>query len=185
MIRFKSLSTETWLDLQSLFGDKGACGGCWCMYWRLAHKEYEKAKGQSNKLKFFDLVKKGLPLGVLAFQEDVPIGWCSISPKRELVRLEKSRLFKTIEEKPTWSITCLFIHKNHRDKGLSAELILAAAKYAFKNDACIIEAYPIIPKRTRMPSAFAWVGFVNSFIKAGFKKSIQPSENRLIMRLER
>ena len=185
MINFKSLDKETWPDLQSLFGHKGACGGCWCMYWRLAYKDYENGKGQINKLKFFELIQNGLPLGVLAFKEDVPIGWCSISPKRELIRLEKSRLFKTSEAKTTWSITCLFIHKNHRNKGLSAELITAAAKYAFENGAVIIEAYPIIPKTTRMPAAFAWVGFINSFINAGFEKKAQPSENRLIMRLEK
>jgi len=185
MINFKSLNEETWPNLQSLFGDKGACGGCWCMYWRLAYKDYENGKGQRNQLKFFKLIQKGLPLGILAFKEDESIGWCSISPKRALVRLEKSRLFKTIEATPTWSITCLFINKNHRNMGLSVALIRAAAKYAFENGAVIIEAYPIIPKTTRIPAAFAWVGFINSFSKAGFEKKAQPSENRLIMQIER
>lgn len=185
MTTFKPLTKETWPNLQILFGDKGACGGCWCMYWRLAHKEYENGKGNTNKSRFFDLIEKELPLGVLAFYDDEPVGWCSISPKSELVRLKNSRLFKTIETIPAWSITCLYIHKKHRNKGMSSELIAAATEYALENGATTVEAYPIIPKAKRTPPAFAWVGFANSFIKSGFKEVIQASENRLIVRLEK
>jgi len=185
MIGFKPLNLETWQDLQILFGDNGACGGCWCMTWRLTHKEYESNKGANNKIKFYNLIKERLPLGVLAYYNDFPIGWCSISPRKSLIRLENSKLFKRIDDKPVWSITCLFIHKNYRKKGLSTRIIRAAVNYAFENGASIIEAYPIIPKVNEMPAVFAWVGFVNSFIQAGFKKITQPSETRFIMRFEK
>jgi len=186
MIRFESLNKETWPYLQSLFGEKGACGGCWCMYWRLTRKEYENSKGQKNKEKLYELINRDLPLGILAFEHDVPIGWCSVSPKSELIRLGNSRLFKNFKgPKSTWSITCLFIHKDHRNMGLSVEIISAASEYAFENGASIIEAYPILPKTNKIPPAFAWVGFVNSFKKAGFNKVVQASENRLVMRLTR
>ena len=94
MIGFKPLNLETWQDLQILFGDNGACGGCWCMTWRLTHKEYESNKGANNKIKFYNLIKERLPLGVLAYYNDFPIGWCSISPRKSLIRLENSKLFK-------------------------------------------------------------------------------------------
>ena len=171
MTNFKPLDKETWSDLQNLFGEKGACGGCWCMYWRLPHKVYENSKGKSNQLKLIDLVNKKQPLGVLAYQDEVPVGWCSISPKKDLIRFEKSRLFKTIDSQPLWSITCLFINKDHRNNGLSTRLIKAASEYAFEKGATIIEAYPIIPKTvTHVPPAFAWVGFASSFFKAGFER---------------
>ena len=48
-LKFKALNLDTWPELQTLFGQKGACGGCWCMYWRLPHAEYEANKGQANK----------------------------------------------------------------------------------------------------------------------------------------
>ncbi len=186
MLRYKPLNKETWSDLQTLFGEKGACGGCWCMYWRLSHKEYESRKGQINREAFNNLINQDRPLGMLAFEDDLPIGWCSLSPKRTLIRLKSSRLFKNLNEvRSTWSITCLFIHKDYRNKGLSTKIISAAAEYALENGASIIEAYPILPKKSNMPSAFAWVGFVNSFKRAGFKKIIQVSESRLVMRLTR
>jgi GNAT superfamily N-acetyltransferase len=183
MITFNPLDRETWGDLESLFGENGACGGCWCMYWRLTHKEYEKKKGNANKKIFRGMVKKEQPLGVLAYDRNMPVGWCSVSPRNSLVRLERSRLFGKIDEKPVWSIVCLFVEKNYRRQGISEKLIRAAVQYAFEKGATVIEAYPIIPKAKRMPDAFSWVGFVDSYRKAGFKKVSQPSENRLYMRL--
>lgn len=185
MISYKSLDVETWPDLQSLFGEKGACGGCWCMTWRLTNKDYERNKGANNKAKFHDLIKQGFSLGVLAFYDNFPIGWCSVSPRTSLIRLENSRLFKRIDEKPVWSISCLFVHKNYRQNGMSTKLIREAANYAFENGASIVEAYPIIPKNKKMPTVFAWVGFANAYMKADFKKIAQPSETRLIVRLEK
>ena len=139
---FKPLTEETWPNIKALFGEQGACGGCWCMYWRLTHKEYENNKGVKNKEKLHALVKKGRPLGVLAFDQDIPVGWCSTSPRRSLVRLKNSRLFKRIDEKPVWSISCLFIKKEYRRKGLSKYIIQAASNFAFNEGATIIEAYP-------------------------------------------
>ncbi len=186
MINFKPLNNETWSDLQNLFGEKGACGGCWCMLWRLTHKEFGHSKGMVNKLKLHNLIiiKHEVPLGVLAFDNGIPIGWCSVAPRSSFIRLESSRLFKKFDNRSVWSITCSFVDKNYRRKSLSIKLIREATSFAFNHGTSIVEAYPIIPKINEMPSAFAWIGFVNSFKKAGFQKVAQPSETRFIMRIE-
>ena len=116
-LSFEPLSTTIWESLLKLFGEKGACGGCWCMTWRLVSKEYEKNKGAHNRELFYQLVKNKEPLGVVAFEDGKPIGWCSISPREKLIRLENSRLFKRIDDTPVWSITCMFIKKNTGKKG--------------------------------------------------------------------
>ena len=46
---FKPLTVALWSDLEELFGPRGACGGCWCMFWRLKRSEFEKQKGEGNK----------------------------------------------------------------------------------------------------------------------------------------
>jgi GNAT superfamily N-acetyltransferase len=180
---FKPLNEKTWHNLETLFGEKGACGGCWCMTWRLTQKEYEQSKGNGNKRKFFNAAKEGKPLGVIAYHNKIPIGWCSVSPRTSLVRLETSRLFKKADSIPVWSITCLFIKKEFRRKGISSKLIQQAASYAFKNGALAVESYPVIPKKKDMPDVFAYIGTSGAFMKAGFKTISQPSETRLIMRL--
>lgn len=179
---FTPVTCENWEDLVELFGVRGACGGCWCMYWRLTHREFQEKKGVGNKKLFHKLVSERKPVGVMAEVNGKPVGWCSISPRKDLIRLSNSRLLKPVDEQPVWSITCLFINKEFRRLGLSKDLIKAACDYAKGLGAQIIEAYPIIPKKDPVPDVFAWVGFVESFRKAGFKRVEERSETRLLMR---
>jgi hypothetical protein len=30
-LEFHELTSERWGDLEALFGERGACGGCWCV----------------------------------------------------------------------------------------------------------------------------------------------------------
>ncbi len=184
MLTFEPLIPQNWPHLQALFGEKGACGGCWCMYWRLFHQQYEQQKGEKNKASLKELVQQGMFLGVLAMNNEVPVGWCSVSPKPSLVRLSKSRLFKNLEDtEAAWSITCLFVNKDFRNQGLSTQLINAASQYAFENGAALVEAYPILPQKKNVPPVFAYVGFESAFRKAGFEEVIQVSPTRSVMRL--
>lgn len=182
-LTFKALTSGSWKDFENLFGERGACGGCWCMTWRLTSKDYEKYKGEGNKQMMHKLVANNKPLGVIAFENKVPVGWCSVSPRHTLTRLENSRLLKRIDDIPVWSICCLFIKKEFRRKGVSSLLISAAANYAFENGASVVEAYPVIPKKKEMPDLFAYTGIANVYKKANFKMVRQPNENRLIMRI--
>ncbi len=182
MKNFKPLSKKNWNDLELLFGEKGACGGCWCMWWRLRNKEYENSKGIKNKELFQILIDENEHLGILAYENKKPIGWCSISPRQSLKRLETSRLFKPIDKILVWSITCLYVNKDYRNKGLSTQLINNASEYAFEKGAECVESYPIQPKKNKMPDVFAYVGIKNAFEKSGFEIVKRPSETRLIMR---
>ena len=131
-LTFKPLSPKTWKDFETLFGKRGACGGCWCMFWRLTSKEYDLYKGESNRIKIHELVQGNKKLGIIAFKNDLPVGWCSISPRDTLTRLENSRLLKRIDDLPVWSITCLFVKKEFRRQNISSLLVSKAAKFAFK-----------------------------------------------------
>jgi GNAT superfamily N-acetyltransferase len=179
---FQPLTTATWNDFVELFGDKGACGGCWCMTWRLSAADYKKQKGEGNKKAIQQLVKKNKPIGVLAFSGNKAAGWCAVAPRNEYIRLENSRVLKPVDDQPVWSISCFFIQKNYRNKGLSKQLVKAAVEYAVSNGAKIIEGYPVEPKMSKMPDVFAWTGFTSPFIKAGFKEEARRSETRPIMR---
>ena len=46
------LSADRWQDLEMLFGLRGACGGCWCMYWRLPRAQFTAQKGEGTKQAF-------------------------------------------------------------------------------------------------------------------------------------
>ena len=179
---FYPVTRENWEDFENLFGEKGACAGCWCMLWRLRRKEYDSSRGAGNKRKMKSLVYAGIVPGILAYDKDKPIGWCSVAPREDFPVLENSRVMKRIDDKPVWSAVCFFINKDYRRKGLSIELLNAAKKYVKNNNGKIIEGYPIEPKAEKSPDVFVWTGLASAFRKAGFKEIVRRSETRPIMR---
>lgn len=178
--KFHPLTPECWKDFEKLFGDNGACGGCWCMWWRLKRSEYDKQKGVGNKRAIKKIIKAGAVPGILAYDNNNPIGWCAVQPRELYALLENSRVLKRVDDKPVWSVVCFFIHKNYRRIGVTEKLLVAALKHAKKNKAKIVEGYPIDSKT--IPAAFAWTGFLPAFLKVGFKEVHRSSPTRPIVR---
>ena len=52
-LEFKPLTPERWPDFEVLFGPRGAVGGCWCMWWKLKRSEFDRQKGEANRLAVF------------------------------------------------------------------------------------------------------------------------------------
>jgi len=152
------------------------------MLWRLRRKEYDSSRGVGNKRKMKSLVNAGIVPGILAYDNDKPVGWCSVAPREDFPVLENSRVMKRIDVKPVWSVVCFYINKDYRKKGLSVELLNAAIKYVRNNKGKILEGYPVEPKKGKTADVFAWTGLASAFRKAGFKEVIRRSETRPIMR---
>ena len=181
-LHFHALTPARWADLEKLFGDRGACGGCWCTYWIRTHSQFEKHKGSGNKRAFKKRVSAGQELGLIAYAGREPVGWCAFGPRERYVRLANSRILKPIDEQAVWSLVCFFVAKDFRRSGISVELVRAAARHAKKRGTRILEGYPVEPKEETMPAAFAWTGLATAFRKAGFKEVLRRSETRPIMR---
>ncbi len=182
-LKFKPLTTAQWDDFTALFGERGACGGCWCMLWRLSRKQFEAQKGDGNRRAMKAIVDAGEVPGILAYRNDKAIGWCALAPRSSYVALSRSRILKPVDERACWSIACLFIDKSCRKQGVSTRLLLAATEYAKAQGAALIEGYPVEPKADKdIPAAFAWTGIPKAFIKAGFREAARRSPTRPIMR---
>jgi len=184
-LSFQLLTIDQWDDFVSLFGERGACGGCWCMLWRLTKKQFESQKGDGNKLAMKAIVDSGEIPGILAYHNTEAIGWCAIAPRTSYSALSRSRILQPVDNRPCWSVACLFIHKEYRKKGVSTELLRAASEYAKSQGAELVEGYPVEPKSEKdIPPAFAWTGIPKAFIRAGFKEVVRRSPTRPIMRVE-
>jgi hypothetical protein len=70
-LSFFPLTPDRWADFEVLFGDRGACGGCWCMLWRTSRAEFESGKGAGNKTAMQALVAQGTTPGLLAYSGGV------------------------------------------------------------------------------------------------------------------
>ena len=181
-LRFAPLKPDLWPDLQRLFGANGACGGCWCMWWRLGHTEFKQKKGAPNRRAFRRLVDSGAVPGILAYAGNDPVGWCAVEPRAAYPRFAVSRNLKPVDDQPVWSVTCFFVARPFRRQGVTVQLLEAAKKHARKHGARILEGYPIEPGGGTVPAAFAWTGFVPAFRAAGFAEALRRSPRQPIVR---
>ena len=181
-LEFHPLTPERWADLEELFGPRGACGGCWCMWWRLSRSQWTKQKGAGNRRTFRKLVQAGNPPGLLAYSQGRPVAWCALGPREIYPVLERSRTLARVDDRPVWSITCLFVARPFRRRGVTAKLLAASVQWARRRGARIVEGYPVEPRQAALPDAFAWTGTASAFRKAGFGEVARRSATRPIMR---
>jgi GNAT superfamily N-acetyltransferase len=188
-LTYRPLTMANWPDFESLFGARGACGGCWCMAWRLPRSAFNQGKGDANRSAMRALVEQGQkpgsnPPGILLYRDGLPIGWCSVAPRVEFVFLSRSRVWGPVDDNPVWSISCFFVAKDHRNQGMSVELLKAAVEFARSRGARIVEGYPQEVEGGPLPAPFVWTGLASAYLKAGFHAALRRSAKKPIMRYE-
>ncbi|HET9940368.1 MAG TPA: GNAT family N-acetyltransferase [Candidatus Eisenbacteria bacterium] len=183
-IRVAPATPDRWDDLEQLFGPRGACAGCWCMWWRLRRSEWSQGKGEGNRRALRALVRSGEPSGLIAYSGKEPVGWIAVAPRAAYPGLDRSRTLKPVDERPVWSVTCFFTAREHRRRGVTVKLLEAAAKHARSRGADCLEGYPVEPRKDSVPDVWVFTGLAGAFRKAGFVEVARRSETRPIMRRE-
>jgi GNAT superfamily N-acetyltransferase len=182
-VEYFPLTLQRWADFEALMGKKGAYGGCWCMFWHLTRAEFSKASGEQNKQAMLTRLKLGQVPGILIYDNQTAVAWCAVAPRSAFAALERSRIFKRVDQAAVWSIVCFFIKEDMRNKGLMLKAIRAAVAYARQNGARILEAYPVEYDQHCSPLDL-YMGVAQIFRKAGFQEVKRPPSSRhVIMRL--
>jgi GNAT superfamily N-acetyltransferase len=181
-VQIYPVTPNRWNDFEKLFGERGACGGCWCMWWRIPRKQWHQQKGEGNKQAIKAIINSGEIPGILAYDGAEPVGWCSVAPREAFPILENSRILKLVDNQPVWSVVCFFVDKPHRREGVTVKLLKAAIDYVEQKGGKILEGYPSEPKKGKTADTFVWTGLASAFRKAGFKEVARRSDTRPIMR---
>jgi GNAT superfamily N-acetyltransferase len=174
----RPLTPDLWPAVVDLFGDSRVCSRCWCMYWRIG-AAYRERPGKTNKAMFREVVKRGPPPGLLVFDGDMAVGWCQLTPRDQVPELDRAWRFKRVDDLPVWSLSCFYVRKGYRRRGITSVLISAALKAAKHGRAPVLEAYPL--DRNLTPSATS-TGISSTFERAGFKTVARRVPPRPIMR---
>jgi GNAT superfamily N-acetyltransferase len=177
-LKIRPLTPNLWPELEDLFGELGACNGCWCMYWRIG-SAYHKRPRARNKAAFHEVVRNGPPPGLLAFDGNLAVGWCQLTPRDALPWLDRAWRLKRVDDVPVWSLSCFYIRKNYRKRGVTSALIAGALNIAKSAGAPALEAYPLDANLTPSSSS---TGFASTFTRAGFKIIARRTPPRPIMR---
>lgn len=184
----REMRQTDWPLVAQLFGDNGACGGCWCMWWRTAThgRTWSAAVGEPNRKALQRLVKSGLAHAILAFDGPLPVGWCSFGLRGEFPHTENMKAYRRDDTAGVWSINCFFIDKRYRSRGVASCLAEAAVRAIKSRKGKIIEAYPVPRTRAgeKLPSAFVWPGPEVIFQRLGFREVQRLSVSRPLYRLE-
>lgn len=160
----RPVTRDNWDAFALLFSSKGAPHYCWCSTYR--QRDARHLDGDQRKHLMQGLVSQKIPIGVLAFEGDEPIGWCSIAPRESYIRLEKSRTMPRVTPPTTstWSVLCFFVVRSRRKQGVMRALLEGAVAYAGQQGAKIVEGYPfdtagISSTHRGHSKAFAAAGF--------------------------
>lgn len=178
MLRFHPVDLGRWPDLEKLFAGRGGPKNCWCMVWRAQGEEARRTDALSRKAALRKRVETGVPIGLLGYDGDEPVAWCSVAP-RPTYRGLGGPEDPDVDPAAIWSIVCFFIRADHRGQGVFHQLLEAAIDLARRKGAQVVEAYPVEPDS---PS-YRFMGFVPNFAAAGFEDVGHAGTRRHVMRL--
>ncbi len=72
------------------------------------------------------MVRRGPPPGLLAFDGALAVGWCRLTPRAALPWLDRAWRLRAVDDLPVWSLSCFYVRKGYRRRGVTSALIAAA-----------------------------------------------------------
>jgi len=178
----KPLSQATWPAFARLVEKhNGIFGGCWCIAFQLEPGENKQWSGRYRELKEARL-REGRAHAALVFDGKDAVGWCQFGPTAELPNIRSMKEYeKGLTSLPDWRITCFFIDKERRGRGVATFALREALRYIAQQGGGTIEAYPEDYTGERTSNSFLCSGTLGMFEKAGFKKSRKIAMRRWVV----
>ena len=182
----KLLTEANWPDLEAIFNARGCsvARNCWCMYYRKSGSAGwpTKDRAKLNREALKSLADKGEHVGLIGYQDGVPVGWLSFGPREDFTRLANSKVMAAVDDEKVWSIICFVVPSEHRKQGVAKRLLDAALAYCRKKKVKLVEAYPV-DKEGRTADGNLWFGTKSMFDAAGFEEVARRKPERPVVRL--
>lgn len=174
-------------DLAALFGTSRTTNGCYCMWFLQPAKQSQAGWSGGNKLAFEACARdEQLPMGLLAYNDGQPVGWCAAGPRSRYARALRSAVLRQRDpaaDDRTWLVPCFFVRTAFRRQGVMRELLTGAVALAAEHGASAVEGFPLAGDRRR-GSGDAYLGVEPLFAACGFVAVDRPTPNRVVMRLD-
>jgi GNAT superfamily N-acetyltransferase len=161
----RPLGPATWAAFVNLAEKhNGVWGGCWCTWFHPACAE----KGESsegNRAYKERLVREGKAHAALVFDGDVAVAWCQYGSPDELPSIYHRKEYDAgrTDKAPDYRITCFFVDRNYRRKGVAAVALHGALDLIATAGGGVVEAYPQDTQGKRTSGSFLYNGTRQSF----------------------
>jgi GNAT superfamily N-acetyltransferase len=100
-------------------------GGCWCTWFhsRVGRPEGEKGRPWKERL-----VREGDAHAALVFDGDAAVAWCQYGSPDELPNIHHRKEYEATrtDEPPDYRITCIFVDRDYRRKGVAGVALRGA-----------------------------------------------------------
>lgn len=180
-IRIVPATPDLWPDLGSAFGPReDDPNSCWCQ--RFKRPDTGDNRGALRR----ELTEATTPIGLVAYHDEVAIGWTRVVPRSTLPGiLENRALARILDEDPkAWWVSCFVVRREHRGGGVGKSLLAGAIDWATQHDASVLDGHPVDTTGlvgTPAPSAL-FTGTVAMFEAAGFTEIGRTYRTRPVMR---
>ncbi|MFN8129596.1 MAG: GNAT family N-acetyltransferase [Candidatus Nanopelagicales bacterium] len=187
-IRVRPATAGVFDDVATMLGPKNPTSSvCWCLSHRLDSRTNQSLIGPARGEYMRELCGRDVAPGVLAYLDDVVVGWAAIAPRAQ-VPFARSRKIPNVDELPVWSVWCVRVRPGYRRRGVARAVLRGAVDYARKRGAPAIEGYPVDNQGQKVDLTMAYVGTRGLFESVGFTKVADTSAvsggfPRVVMRL--
>ena len=185
MIETKLVTPDLLDDLSSLFCTDKTAEKCHCMWYIISVKAFHAGGAEENRTQLRHIAySEKTPIGILAYQDGKPVGWCAVGPRERYVRAIKTPTYRTKHEGSftnVWLAPCFFIRHDAKGQGISKILLETAVQLAKDNGAEAIDGFPFTSTKRRSGSTLH-IGFDSIFESCGFEPIRRPSDSRVVMR---
>ncbi len=184
----KDLDSITWKDFETLFNKYGGVqAGCWCMYYHRtggSPGKTQEERTERNHRDIRDLVFTGRNRSVIIYHDGKAIASAQYGTSEELPRPGNGRNYRGLNlpeaKKRLWRITCFFVDKQYRRKGVSSFALDEILKRIKSQGGGIVEAFPV----TNFKAVSVWFGLISMYRERGFQTVAQLGRSTLLVRKE-
>jgi GNAT superfamily N-acetyltransferase len=178
----KALGPDTWDAFARLVErHNGVWGGCWCIWFHPDSSEKRQSVEGNRALKE-RLVDEGHAHAALVFDGDVAVGWCQYGTPDELPKIYHRKEYEAgVVEHPDYRLTCFFVDRAYRRKGVSAAALRGALDLIAESGGGVVEGYPQDTQGKRISASFLYNGTRSLFEQAGFTYDRPKGKNHCVM----
>lgn len=175
----KSLHPSTWPDFAALVErHNGVWGGCWCLEFHPEGAERSTQRRDKKECR----VREGTAHAALVYDGSSCVGWCQFGSPTELPRIKRQRAYRDgLARLPDWRITCFFVDKAFRGKGVAVAALAGALREIARLGGGTVESYPEEPSGRSVSSSFLYNGSVSTFEKLGFERIRRIGKNHWVV----
>ena len=188
-VEIQPVTAERLGDLADLFDSNGTTRGCWCMFFIAERAEFGAGMRDGRNRRAFEALAESAdpPMGLLAYQDGTPAGWCALGPRSRYPRAisRRATILKgrdPAEDDDVWLVPCFFVRVGYRRRGLTRRLLSAAVELAERSGARAVEGFPRAAGERPTPDDY--LGKEQVFAGCGFECIARPTPKRAVMRRE-